>query len=402
LRDESDAAQRIPVGARTENVQLRLLRPRGALATRQFERNFIVEQLFKLLTRPKSLIFPALLIALAVGASKLDVVKTRLVALLPPGLKAQVIGLLPPELQSKAAALEGAVAGIPAGVGARPGEFSVLALRKALKTTVGVGDRDDTPPTPPPAGELELVRYTAPLGQNVAYVSPVKSGAKRPAIIWIAGGFTFNVDEAAWLPAPRENDQSARQLRQAGIATMYAALRGTSQNPGHKECFLGEVDDILAAAEFLASREDVDPKRIYLGGHSTGGTMALLAAESTARFRAVFAFGPVADLRQYGEHGCLPANAPDAEALPRRPWVFLREIVSPTFIIEGMTSGNGGAFTLFRQYGGGAPIELVPVEAADHFTVLAPGLEVVARAILADSGEKPALEIDAAAIAAAL
>ena len=44
----------------------------------------------------------------------------------------------------------------------------------------------------------------------------------------------------------------------------------------------------------------VDPDQIYLGGHSTGGTLALLVAESTDRFRAIFSFGPVANMRNYG------------------------------------------------------------------------------------------------------
>jgi len=71
-------------------------------------------------------------------------------------------------------------------------------------------------------------------------------------------------------------DRFGRPVRKAGIAELYPALRGASGNPGKPECFLGEIDDILAAADFLARRPDVDPQRIYLGGHSTGGTMVLL------------------------------------------------------------------------------------------------------------------------------
>ena len=67
--------------------------------------------------------------------------------------------------------------------------------------------------------------------------------------------------------------------RRAGIVMMYPSLRGGNDNPGRREGFLGEVDDILAAAEYLARESYVDPGRIYLGGHSTGGTLAMLAAE---------------------------------------------------------------------------------------------------------------------------
>ena len=55
----------------------------------------------------------------------------------------------------------------------------------------------------------------------------------------------------------------------------------------------------MAAADYLVRDSSVDPKRFYLGGHSTGGTLALLVAECTDRFRGVFSFGPVSDVSGY-------------------------------------------------------------------------------------------------------
>jgi dienelactone hydrolase len=54
--------------------------------------------------------------------------------------------------------------------------------------------------------------------------------------------------------------------------------------------FYDEVDDVLAAAEVLARTPGVDPKRLYVAGHSTGGTLTLLAAMSTKRFQAAASF----------------------------------------------------------------------------------------------------------------
>ena len=282
------------------------------------------------------------------------------------------------------------------------GKYTLPGLRKSLKSTVGEGQRDETPAPEPPAGVLEKVTYTAPLGRNVAYVTPVRPGARGPAIVWIVGGFGFGIDEGMWQPSSRDNDQSAAAFRKAGIAQMFPALRGASQNPGHHECFLGEVDDILAATDFLAQRPDVDPARIYLGGHSTGGTMVLLAAESTSRYRAVFAFGPVGDMRNYGDSSCLPAGSAEAEYKARAPMEYLSEIVSPTFIIEGMKSGNGKMFPYLRRKAGKADIHFIEVASGTHFTTLAPGCDVIVKAILADTGPKPSLEITAAAITAAM
>ena len=50
--------------------------------------------------------------------------------------------------------------------------------------------------------------------------------------------------------------------------------------------FYDEVDDVLAAAEALADLPEVDSGHLYLAGHSAGGTLALLAAMSSQRFRA--------------------------------------------------------------------------------------------------------------------
>jgi dipeptidyl aminopeptidase/acylaminoacyl peptidase len=231
--------------------------------------------------------------------------------------------------------------------------------------------------------------YKAPLGLNVAYVTPARSGAKGPGIVWIHGGFEWGIDSFAWEPQSRDNDQSGAAFRRAGLAEMYPALRGASGNPGRPECFLGEVDDVLAAADYLAGRPDVDPQRVYLGGHSTGGVIALLAAESTDRFRAIFSFGPVADPRQYGSNSCIPETASNAEVRPRAPIEYLREITTPTWVIDGK-EGNADVFPVMQKRAGRAPVIFVTIPEATHFNCLGPGTELIAKAILADTGPKPA------------
>ena len=278
----------------------------------------------------------------------------------------------------------------PAVAPSRPGVLTLPGLRKALKTTLE-GQSDDSAAPEPPAGVLEKVQYDAPLGKNVAYVTPVQQGAKRPGLVWIHGGFGWGIDNGAWEDAPRENDQSGSAFRTAGIAEMYPALRGGSQSSGRSECFLGEVDDILAAADFLAKRPDVDPQRIYLAGHSTGAMLVLLAVESTSRFRAAFALGPVADARQYGDSGCISMNAPESEWKPRAPVEFLNEITTTTLVIEG-SAGNAAVFPMMKARVGSAPVRFVTIPDATHFTCIAPGTELLAKAVLADTGPTPAFD----------
>jgi dipeptidyl aminopeptidase/acylaminoacyl peptidase len=154
----------------------------------------------------------------------------------------------------------------------------------------------------PPANLFSIVHYDSPAGKLAAYLTPDPGdGARHPAIVWITGGDCNTIDDAIWQEQPPENEQSASAFRKAGIVQMFPSLRGGNSNPGSKEGFFGEVDDVLGAAQFLTRQEYVDPQRIYLGGHSSGGTLVLLvAAAASDRFRAVFSFGPADDLHKYG------------------------------------------------------------------------------------------------------
>jgi acetyl esterase/lipase len=168
----------------------------------------------------------------------------------------------------------------------------------ATKTT---GEKANRPVAEPPAKVFRKVKYDSPAGKLAAYLTPSPGdGKKRPAIIWITGGDCNSIDDVWSPPDPRSpGDESARQYREAGIVMMFPSLRGGNDNPGVKEGFYGEVDDVIAAADFLAKQDYVDSKRLYLGGHSTGGTLVMLVAASTDKFRAVFSFGPAEDVFFY-------------------------------------------------------------------------------------------------------
>jgi pimeloyl-ACP methyl ester carboxylesterase len=248
-------------------------------------------------------------------------------------------------------------------------------------------------PEPPPPGVLDLVRYPAPLGANAAYVSPRPAdGKKHPAVIWLVGGFSNSIGGFAWTPGPASNDQSASAFRDHGILMLYPSLRGGNNNPGHIETFYGEVDDVLAAADYLASLDYVDPARIYLGGHSTGGTLALLAAAAApeGRFRSVFALGPVEDVIGYGAD-VLPFDLGDPkEGRLRAPQNWLADIQCPTFVFEGTEQpGNFSSLQALQKRSKNRRIQFVPVPGGTHFSIIAPTVEKLSRHILSDM-ETPA------------
>ena len=55
---------------------------------------------------------------------------------------------------------------------------------------------------------------------------------------------------------------------------MLPTLRGENGNPGDFEMWLSEVDDGVAAVNWLQRQRFVNPKRIYAFGHSAGGVIS--------------------------------------------------------------------------------------------------------------------------------
>jgi pimeloyl-ACP methyl ester carboxylesterase len=288
---------------------------------------------------------------------------------------------------------------VAGGGGSAPTEFKESTLAKARKgfvtklPAVRAADRD--PPDAPPRGVFKLVRYESPAGELAAYVTPdPRDGAKHPAIVWVTGGDCNSIGDV-WTRQPAKNDQTAAQYREAGVVLMVPSLRGGNDNPGRREFFYGELDDVAACAAYLRTLPYVDPARVYLGGHSTGGTVALLAAEYTDTFRAVFSFGPVDDPTGYGAEyaGFNTRDAKEVEI--RSPGKWLGSIKSPTFVIEGSSSPNTRSLNRMAGSNTNPKVSFVTVRGADHFSVLAPLNRVLAQKILADTGPTCAITLTA-------
>jgi len=276
----------------------------------------------------------------------------------------------------------------PSGQPGKPESGSLAEARRGFRTKLIRDDSEKDPPPKPPDEAFRMVQYPSPAGQLVAYLSVAPAdGRKHPAIVWIVGGDCNSIDEGCWTEGPPENDQSACAFRRAGIVMMFPALRGGSGNPGIKESFLGEVGDVLAAADFLAGQESVDPARVYLGGHSTGGTLALLTAEVSGRFRATFSFGPVSDVTNYGEEFTPFDTSNPREAELRAPGRWLNSAQSPVFVLEGTRQGNIASLKEMRASCTNGNVHFLPVKGADHFSILAPTTRLLAEKIQADQGE---------------
>ena len=271
--------------------------------------------------------------------------------------------------------------------------LSFAEAHDAFTTTLAREDNDDYSIPDPPEGLFDLVSYSSKVGDLAAYVSSDPGdGEKHPMIIWVVGGWGNGIDDFPWTYPEWDNDQTGSAFWQAGILTMYPSFRGGNGNPGNYEALFGEVDDIVSAYEYAASLPYVDPERIYLGGHSTGGTRALLASEYTDKFRAVFCFGPVDEIKYHNNTQFTFDMDNEDEYIMRSPIHWLDDIKSPTFLIEGR-EGNSENLERMLEASENDKLHGYVIEGADHFSTLAPLTRVVAQKILEDTGAEPAIAI---------
>jgi dipeptidyl aminopeptidase/acylaminoacyl peptidase len=249
-------------------------------------------------------------------------------------------------------------------------EISLVEARRDRDAGVISKQASGTPASVPPSDLYRIVRYPTQLGEFVAYLSPDPADkAKHPAIIWIHGG-DYNSLEDIWT---LENDvDELAAFRKAGIAMMFPSFRGGNDNAGFREGYYGEVDDVLAARDYLAKQEFVDSQRIYLAGHSTGGTLVLLTAEYDGRFRAVFSLAPVSDVRGFEL---------------RSPVYWLKWIKSPVFVFEGdRDPSNLADLRRLARVPRNPSTHFYIVKGTDHRTSVAPVTAMIAEKIVADTG----------------
>ncbi len=263
---------------------------------------------------------------------------------------------------------------------------SFAEAHDAFETTLARQENDTDPIPEPPEGVFDLVKYSSKVGDLSAYVSSDPGdGQKHPMIIWVVGGWGNGIDDFPWCYPEWDNDQTGSAFWQAGVLTMYPSFRGGSGNPGHYEALFGEVDDIVSAYQYAASLPYVDPDRIYLGGHSTGGTRALLASEYTDVFRAVFCFGAVDEVKYHNNSQFTFDTSSDEEFKMRSPIHWLEDVKKPTFLIEG-SEGNSANLLNMEKATKNENLSFFVAEGADHFSVLAPVTRLLAQKVLADTG----------------
>ena len=87
------------------------------------------------------------------------------------------------------------------------------------------------------------------------------------------------------------------RIRDAGITALTIDLRGHGGSSGSSADLAAMVQDVRAAAQWLAARPNVRPDAIAIVGASLGASLALLAAADSQLVRAIGAVSPSLDYR---------------------------------------------------------------------------------------------------------
>jgi pimeloyl-ACP methyl ester carboxylesterase len=128
--------------------------------------------------------------------------------------------------------------------------------------------------------EIEYTAFSARGARLRAVVaSPLGGGGKRlPAVLMVSA---LHSPQLIGVPFPSLSRDLAYRLARSGFRVIRFELRGFGDSEGEDyrtADFESEIEDNLGALEYLAGRSDVDPRRIFVFGHSTGGIEAAVVA----------------------------------------------------------------------------------------------------------------------------
>jgi dienelactone hydrolase len=238
----------------------------------------------------------------------------------------------------------------------------------------------------PADSPFQRITYRSDELELKAFLSTPDAVGPHPAVLWVEGG--FGGPAVPWERGPVEDDQSAMDFVEAGFVVLAPSFRGELDNPGEIGPFYGETTDLLNALAHLRTLDGVDPRRIYLVGHSTGGTNVLLAAAAGAEARATVVFGGRAvvepDLYE------LPVVLSDEGARLRSALHWADDLTHPVYYLGGDNEWLvDGAAMARAATEAGRTMTVHPVPRTDHFTMLTPARRVLIPKMLADDPSGP-------------
>lgn len=173
------------------------------------------------------------------------------------------------------------------------------------------------------SGKLPLV-LVPPAGSTLAAGMELADGDREEHFPYAKAGFlvvSFDIDGGV-------PDNSSEAVIKRGAAQFKDARAG--------------LDNVGAAIDFaLAKVPNMDPNRIFIAGHSSAATLALLAAEHDSRIKGCIAYAPVTDVpSQLGQRavGALDAAIPGYRDFLRfsSPDTHMAQLKCPVFLFAAL------------------------------------------------------------------
>jgi dipeptidyl aminopeptidase/acylaminoacyl peptidase len=215
-----------------------------------------------------------------------------------------------------------------------------------------------------PSGELRLKAWVS---------CPADEMSKHPAVLFLHGGFAFGAND--W--------EISQPYRDAGFVVLTPLLRGENGQAGAFSFYYDEVDDVLAAADYLSKLRYVSADRVFIAGPSAGGTLVLLSAMASNRFRAAASFSAMTDQVLFCKHSKnaardVPIDITDLRELQlRSPLAYASSFKCPTRMYYG--SQEPHLRPMSQRTAGlaksrGLNVEAIQVE-GDHSTSVPPAIK---------------------------
>ena len=218
-----------------------------------------------------------------------------------------------------------------------------------------------------PSGAQEVVYMSGALRLK-GWLSTARPGKSAPAVVFLHGGFAM--DDGDWAVA--------QELVKQGYIVFMPQLRAENGNAGNFEMFGGEVDDAIAAGVYLQGVPGVDPKRVYIMGHSVGGSLAILAAQMPSPYKASASLSGFARLTEWIDHfpRIVPFDLKDAnERAIRDPYLYVSSVRVPLFMFtEEANSYAAEANRIFCQAVAKTSDCRHAVIKGDHQTMIQPAI----------------------------
>jgi dipeptidyl aminopeptidase/acylaminoacyl peptidase len=254
--------------------------------------------------------------------------------------------------------------------GGMPARALTIVRGPALDALVAARRDYSAPPGAPYTAEDVVVTTAAGLKLTGTLTIPRGAKGKVPAVVTITGSGPEDRDEESTaLRGYRPFRELADTLGRRGIAVLRLDDRGVNGSDVGPRTVTSKdfADDIRAGVAYVRSRSEIDPARVALVGHSEGGMIAPMIAQTDPQLRAivlmagnaspgreilraqqVYAVDSMMHLTGAAREAALAQSAKATDSLgATAPWMkfFLehdpsavaREVKTPVLILQGAT-----------------------------------------------------------------